>query len=382
MTMRGRRQGLNPMVVAVMCIVVLVWLVQPAAGMSPSALPAAEPTLSAGGSGQGGGSARDCTRVSGIVVNWGFRNEPGVTLNLAGGGYEASQISGNEGQYEFRGLGQGYAVLRPVLPAAQAQSLHIYADQIAVPLTCGSPAVVNVGLYSGDQRPQAPARLTVAEAGTAEPGSTLTVTMTVENNLPTGISKVVVTDLLPDRLQYVDARAAKGQTSIQDGRMVAWNVGQLANGETASARLTVRVDPAATAGDLIAHRVSLLYAEAMADQVLTTIAVGQGLAGELSLPEAAPAIVENNVATATVAAPKTPAAQTAATPVAALKPGKPVSATIELTPSLPLVTNTVPLEGQPAKLPTTGAAPGGTAMPLIGLGLLAVAMAMRVLRRR
>jgi hypothetical protein len=80
-----------------------------------------------------------------------------------------------------------------------------------------------------------------------------------------------------------------------------------------------------------------------------------------------------------VTAPLTVTAPTAK-PTEALKPGMSVSATIELTPSLPLVSGTAPIEGQPSKLPTTGA-PGGMAMPLIGLGLLAVAVLTRFLRR-
>ncbi len=371
--MRRRWLGLGPVVAGAMCIVLLACLVQPAAGMSPAAAPEEQPTLAVPEEDSGaGGAARDCTGLSGTVVNWGFRNEPGIKLDLAGGGYEASQISGNEGQYEFRGLGQGYAVLRPILPAAQAQSLHVYADQIAVPLTCGNADVVNVGVYSGDVLPQPPAYLVVQTAGAAEPGTTLTFTITVQNDLPTGISKVVVTDLLPDQLQYVDAKAAKGQMTIQDGRMVAWNIGKMADAEATDATLTVRVNTEASTGDLIANRVSLLYAEAIADQVLTTTSVGQGFSEELSLPEAAPEIAEAGESAPTVAAPEVQ--------VPAVEPTPTASAAIELAPALPLLTGTLPIEGQPAKLPTTGAA-GGAAMPLIGLGLVAVVLATRFLRR-
>jgi uncharacterized repeat protein (TIGR01451 family) len=404
--MRQHRHGFGLALVGAICVVLLAWLVQPAAGISPASLPAARPTLpsgpgpSGGGSGPGhegsggGGAIQNCTGVSGVVINWGFRNEPDVTLDLAGGGYQVTQVSGAEGQYEFKGLGQGYAVLRPILPPGQ-QSLHIYANQIATPLTCGKPALVNVGLYSGDQRPQPPAHLRVAALGDAAPGSPVTLTVSVKNDLPTGISHVIVTDLLPERLQYVSAKAPKGETTVQDGRMLAWNLDQMAAGETAVATWIVRVDRAAATGDLVANRVSLLYAEAMADQTLATIAVGQGLASELAEAETSPATPPAEGTNAPAASPAiTPtvppleiAAPVAAptTRPAAPKVAPPVSTTVEITPSLPLVTGTVPLvEGQtPTNLPTTGAAPeGGMAMPLMGVGLLAVAVATRFLRRR
>jgi len=350
--MREHRHGLGPVLVGAMCIVLWAWGVQPAAGSDP------QPT--------GGAGTPNCTGVSGVVVNWGFRNEPGVTLSLSGGGYEVTQVSGAEGQYEFGGMGQGYALLRPVLPSAQAQSLHVLADQIGVPLTCGQPAVVNVGLYSGDKRPQTPAHLQVVAQGNAAPGAPLTLTVSVKNDLPTGISHVVVTDLLPERLQYVGAKAAKVGTAVLDGRMLVWNLDHMAAGETALATWIVRVNPAAENGDLIANRISLLYAEAIADQALTTIAVGQGLASELAEAEsAAPASGKMEA----------PAPATA-------KPT--VSARVEITPSLPLVTGTIPLaEGQaPTKLPTTGAPAGGMPMPLVGVGLVAVAALARFLRHR
>ena len=59
-----------------------------------------------GGSGAKGEQARElrsahCAGLRGTVVNWGFQNEPGVTLRLGDGGWELVQITSTDGRYGF-----------------------------------------------------------------------------------------------------------------------------------------------------------------------------------------------------------------------------------------------------------------------------------------
>ena len=294
-------------------------------------------------------------------MNWGYRDEPGITVDLRGGGYQLQQVSTDRGLFVFDGLGQGYALLRPLIPTGQGLKAH--TDEVVVPLRCDKPTVANLGIYSGDVRPVPPARLIVAtDPASVQPGETIDVTLTVRNDLPTAISNAVVTDLFPQRLKPVSITASRGEAVLTDGRMLALWIGQLDAGETVSATVGVRVDPTARQGEMLANRVSLLYAESMADQQLLELTVGEALAMPVVDAPADGSVPEGQALAAAEATPQ---------PVAAAPA---MSVTVGLT-----TTAAATGEQAPMTLPVTG---GETALlPLAGLVLAGLGFASRLLRR-
>jgi uncharacterized repeat protein (TIGR01451 family) len=402
--MCGQNRPCNPKWASTMLIVLLLlamWLVQPVAGVGPAEMPQARPTLpqpgSSGPNGSEGlgdqGLVTNCTSVRGLVVNWGYQNEPGVTLRLTGDSYELTQVSTSDGRYEFAGLGQGYAILQPLLTDSQRKTLAVHTDQVAVPLKCDLPAIANMGLYSGGKRPQPPASLTVmADKTTAAPGSSLRFQFKVRNGLPNDISNVIVTDLFPAPLQIVSAEAGRGEPEALGGRMFALPLGVIHSGEEVSATVTVQVDPSARSGEQVVNRTTLLYAESMADQVVSAITIGKGVVTHVEPV----ALLTTSPAVVAAAAVLSPALSLTTTVPAAILPIQ--------TPAAPFVTDTLPMgtaivrvspistgvtttltsgeqaRAEPSKLPTTGLRLVG--LPLLGLGLIVLAVLAQALRKR
>ena len=305
--------------------------------------------------------------MQGVVLNWGYRNEPDVTVRLSDYGYEASQVTSTEGRYDFRGLGAGYAVLQPLLSDSQRQQLNVYTNEVAVRLRCEAQPVANLGLYSGNVPPHPPASLTVAaDPTTARPGDEVRFHFVVRNGLPTGISKVMVTDLFPAPLSIVEAQVGRGAAEVLDGRMLALDVGAMSSGEEVTATVTVKIDETALPGQEAVNRTSLLYAESMADQVVTNLMVSRGVTvhnGDRGLKLV--------VAPAFTAAPAV-----SLTPVFILPPVRPISHTLSQTGTLPAGEGP---DGAPGTLPTTGADLEILPLSLLGLtGLWALARLIRL----
>ncbi|WP_441788403.1 LPXTG cell wall anchor domain-containing protein [Leifsonia sp. 2MCAF36] len=136
------------------------------------------------------------------------------------------------------------------LPAGQNRTLHITAKLTAV--TAVTNRVTQVYSSIPDPNPanntaQATVTPLVADlvtskslVGTANPplGSNVTYNLTVKNNGPEDTTGVTVTDPLPAGLTYVSSSG----TGTYDSATGVWSVGNLANGETKTLALTVRVD--------------------------------------------------------------------------------------------------------------------------------------------
>jgi uncharacterized repeat protein (TIGR01451 family) len=232
-------------------------------------------------------TSESCAGLRGTVVNWGFQNEPGVTLRLSDGSWEVTQISSSDGRYQFGPLGQGVAFLSTDLTSSQAETLRPMADDIAIRLRCDFEVVANLGLYSSPSRPDPPATLTMGVSQAAlDPGGIVTFYLTLQNGMPHPISHVFVTDYLPQGLVVAEVTTSRGTAEVLNGRMVTVDVGDLPPDGTETIQLTAQADPALAYGTRLQNTASLLYAESAADQAWAILSVGSTEGMGVATPEA------------------------------------------------------------------------------------------------
>ncbi len=339
-----RAQGSRLIAVLTVGMLVLVCLASPVLGSSPPpqggtphpTLPPAPGPLPGGPEGAVPSGAQ-CAGLRGTVINWGFQNEPGITLRLGNGDWQMAQITSTDGSYQFGPLGEGVAFLKFDLPPTVAETLRPMADDVAIRLRCDFDIVANPGLYSSSDRPDPPATLTMGVSqATLLPGGTATFYLTLKNGMPHPISHVFVTDYLPAGLTVTGVTATLGTVEVLNERMVTLDIGELPQGGQETIQIAVKADRALANGTRLKNTASLLYAESAADQAWVTLTVGSGGA---------------------VAAKETPTVPPP-TPVAEQTPG----------PSNEL-------------LPVTGV--GTTAaVPVVGIGLAIVLLGARRLRNR
>jgi uncharacterized repeat protein (TIGR01451 family) len=346
------------------------WFAQPAAGLTPPqqggrpTLPAPQPSGPGGGGseegGGGGAAGENCAGVRGTVINWGYQNEPGVALRLSGGGWETTQVSSGDGQYQFGGLGEGVGFLSVELSPTQAETLRPMADAVAIHLRCSLDVIANMGLYSGSKRPDPPATLTMgASQGTVLPGQKVTFYLKLKNGMPNAISHVFVTDYLPEGLTVSDVTTSLGNVEVLDGRMVTVNIGEMAQGDQLTMQIAVQANPDLAYGTKLRNTASLLYAESAVDQAWTTLVVGS------------PAVTTPAPAAASPAQSATP------TPAAGASPATAVAVAPTPSPSTPVAEGTAQADDL---LPVTGDAPA--AVPAVAIGLAALLLGIRHLRKR
>lgn len=346
-------------------LLLATWFAPPAAAFEPPdpgrpVLPQPQPPGPGGGQegGEGGAAGETCAGVRGTVINWGYQNEPGIALRLNGGGWETTQVSSGDGQYQFGGLGEGIGFLSAELSPDRAETLRPMADAVAIRLHCGMDVIANMGLYSGSKRPDPPATLTMgASQGTVLPGQKVSFYLKLKNDMPNAISHVFVTDYLPEGLAVVDVTTSSGSVEVLDGRMVSVTIGELAQGEQVAMQIIVQGDPGLAYGAQLRNTASLLYAESAVDQAWTTLVAG--------------------IAAATTPAPVAASLAQSATPTPA-ESGAAETA-VAATPSAP----TPIAEGTPQAdelLPVTGGTPA--AVPGVAIGLAALLLGIRHVRKR
>lgn len=157
-------------------------------------------------------------------------------------------------------------------------------NQAMVRLTCDFHTHLNVGLYSGTDRPTPPGQIQLHVSPEAVwPGSTLEVAMTVKNTLPTPISQVVVTDLFPTGLQIEAVTVSTGAVEVLDGRMLTVMMGDLPSGAAERIAVTLRADADLVSGTELANVATLFYAESVADQDAVQIEIGRTFDSEEEL---------------------------------------------------------------------------------------------------
>ncbi len=308
-----------------------IWFAQPALGVTPPmqdgrpTLPPPPPGPSGGGGeGEEEVPAGACAGLRGTVINWGFQNEPGVTLRLSDGGWETTQVTSTDGSYQFGPLGQGVAFLSVDLSSKQAETLRPMADDVAIRLRCDFDMIANLGLYSSPSRPDPPATVTMGASQAAlMPGGTVTFYLPIENGMSHSISHVFVTDFVPDGLTVANATTTRGTVEVLNGRMVTVNIGDLPQGAKETVQILAQVDPTLAYGARLKNTASLLYAESAADQAWATLTVGT--TGEVAAAPLTPLTTASAADQSVTPSPVAPAEETPTptppTPVADQTPG-------------------------------------------------------------
>lgn len=261
--------------------------VSPALSAGPAQPP--RPPLGGGGSGDGdgkdGGDAQHKQAVvRGEVLNWGYRNEPNVKLTLGNGGWELTQLTSNDGRYQFGPLGGGMAVLRLNMP--EDTPLKATATEVVVQTTGnqGDDIVANFALYSGNELPKPPAHLTVkASTSSVRPGDRVSFDVKIQNDLPNGVSNVKLLVLFPWDFVPTEVQGNRGGVMVCDdsinkqvGRLVTIDMGKMATGATDNLKIAAALDKQAASGKAYEVRITLLYAESIMDPQVVKLNGGAG----------------------------------------------------------------------------------------------------------
>ncbi len=348
----------------------------------------------AGGGGNGDGSDQlTCASLDGQVLNWGFGPEANVTVELSTGSWNVTSASASDGRYGFGGLGVGVAKLRLILAPEQQSQLQPWVQEAAVYLNCDFHTVANLAVFSGSQI-EPPATIEMFAPATLTTDSRTPLRLTVINGLPTEISDVIVTDLIPPGLVALEVQAASAEPQNMkiidggdDGQLVVVHLDNLPAGAEANIFVTIAAAAEVPDGTQITNTATLFYRESVADQTRIDFTVGQG-AGVAPSQVTAPA----------PEAEASPAAEAAVTPTSQVEPAStplPAPTTEEEGEAFVPPPENVPTTGEnlipPGLLPTTGedalVPPAllpetgfGLILPLSGAGLVGLAILAHLLR--
>lgn len=200
-------------------------------------------------------------------------------VELKTGSWRTATRSASDGNYSLGGLGVGIAKLHVGVAPGQTQLQSLIQDA-GIYLNCTYPTVANIAVFSGS-RVDPPAKINMAAPSqTITPDSNFEVTLTVENNLPTDITNVIVTDLMPRGFKALQVNSSVDPTYGQivdggeDGQLVVLYWDKLASKAKAAIRLTINADVDLLGGTKIRNTATLFYRESAADQAWLDFTVG------------------------------------------------------------------------------------------------------------
>jgi len=347
-----------------------------------------------GGTGGGGGSAGStCASLDGQVLNWGFGPEANVGIELSTGSWSVSTTSATDGRYGFGGLGVGVAKLRLLLAPEQAAHLQPWVQEAVVYLNCDFHTVANMAVFSGSEI-EPPATIEMFAPDMLSADSQTPLRLTVKNDLPTEISSVIVTDLIPPGLVALDVQAASAEPQNlriidggDDGQLVVAKLDNLPAGAEANIFVTLAAAADTPAGTQLSSTATLFYRESVADQAHIEFTVGRGTG-----------VAPSEVTAPAIEAESSPTAEPQLTPTSQLEPTStplPTPATEDEGEAFVPPPDNVPTTGEslipPGLLPTTGEdaliPPAllpetgfGLILPLSGVGLIGLAFLAHLLR--
>jgi uncharacterized repeat protein (TIGR01451 family) len=266
-------------------------------------------------------------------------------------------------------------------------------QEAAVYLNCDFHTVANLAVFSGSGV-EPPATIEMFAPDTLTADSRIPLRLTVKNSLPTEISNVIVTDLMPPGLVALDVQAASAEPENMrivgngdDGQLVAVHLNNLPAGAEANIFVTIAAAADVPDGAQISNMATLFYRESIADQARIDFTIGQG-AGVSPSQVTAPAPEAEASPTAEVSPTPTALPEPTPTPLpesAADEEGEafvPPPENVPTTGENLIPPGLLPTTGEdalipPALLPETGFS---LILPLGGAGLLGLAVFVHLLR--
>jgi uncharacterized repeat protein (TIGR01451 family) len=260
----------------VLLLASVLWIPTPVVGQGPEDRPTIPPPTATS---QPVRTNKLLPSLHGTIINWGFRREPTVLVQVNGTDWHLDTTSDAAGYYLFERLGNDVAWLN-VVPHEGSNAKPLTTD-VAVRPAAGDETVVNLGVYEGQEPLPLPVTHTM-EASTAQarPGDRVTFTVHVKNNLRTPITHVQLTNHLPEGLSFVSADSNHGPVDCAD-RLVVARLGDIAPSDEAEVTIVTLVEPRSDETRELTNRSSLLYRESVVTQATVAVTVSGGPAGEL-----------------------------------------------------------------------------------------------------
>ena len=256
----------------------LLWSPSPVAGQGPENRPTIAPPTATPLPGSST-TTRLSPSLHGIIINWGFRNEPDVPVRVSGTDWHLDATSDVEGYYLFERLGNDVIWLN-VVPDVEGNIKPLTSD-VAVRPAPGVETIVNLGVYEGDEPLPLPLAHTMEASTTqAQPGDRVTFAIHVKNNLETPITRAQLTDYLPAGLGFVSADSDRGLVDYANGLVVA-HLGTLDADDEVTVTIVTLVEPNGGESWELKNRSSFFYQESIATQAEVTVTVVAGPTGEL-----------------------------------------------------------------------------------------------------
>lgn len=298
--------------VPVILLLTGIFLAAPVQAQDPR--PPISPPEAGDGDGRGDGESRGaspaitCGAVQGQVLNWGYRPEPEINTQLKTGSWEVTDLTDRDGAFFFGNLGLGIARLDVQL--SPADPLRPVVEDAVVYLTCDFPTYANLALTSSPTI-ESPVTLEMSAPGEVISWSeSAKITLTIKNNLPTGISNVIVTDLMPSGLVALGIRTSAGVPANNlriieggdDGQLVVAYLDKIAAGATETVTLEVMAIED-TPQTQARNTATLFYRESIAVQDSLEFTIARSNL-------AVPAAVDANAASAAPAEPQSGGATT------------------------------------------------------------------------
>lgn len=252
-------------------LLVLGWFAEPPVSQAQQPVPTLRPTATNVGGGSSGSSSRDDTpapgqvgQISGVVYNFsaGGAPEPGLTVVLDGGGWQAEAVTDSNGYYQFAGLGASKAVLNLRLPP----TAHALMPDWPVFTANTRGETTNLGFYWGDT-PPLPVLMSVSPATIQAPvNQTFRFQVSALNQSGADASDVLIDVRLPSGIVAVEATTTHGLIDFSEHRI--WGqLGTLPNGQTGVLTINARFALDSVPQNEQA-RITLTYDEQLTAQVV------------------------------------------------------------------------------------------------------------------
>lgn len=212
-------------------------------------------------------------RLHGSIFDWGKGFMPaGVYVTLRGDGWEMWSETDGEGVYRFYNIGNEVAVMNVNIPENRPD-LRPLAIDAPVRTNAAGELIVNLALYPKDITPDPIVRVRVTASATqVRPGDQVSFDIVVQDVWNDGVHQVIVADLLPAGLSYVEATASQGEV-VWDRGLVWATLGVLAPGESATVKIKATVAQDVADGTQIVNRVTAYNSENAAVQDQVTLQV-------------------------------------------------------------------------------------------------------------